>query len=188
MEMFCKEYTVDFNGSRAAIAAGYSKRGARVRASEMLTRRNIQEAIQKLIKERGDRIEKSGDAVVRLLWKMAELDLADYLTVGEGGEVQAIPFDSLTEGATKLISKIKEKRTIVESSDGAKQTMYGTLEYELPEKTKCLEMLGRHYGIFNDKFNADDSYVLPVKIIRETVDGTKVSINRPAGPVPEPPK
>jgi hypothetical protein len=68
---------------------------------------------------------------------MATLDLANYITVAEGGEVQAIAFDQLPEGASKLISEIVFKTN--------------KLKYKLPEKTKCLEMLGRHYGLFNDK-------------------------------------
>jgi phage terminase small subunit len=171
--MFCKEYVVDFNGSRAAAASGYSKKASKEQASLLLTRTNIQQEIQRLLKSRVEKLEKSGDDVVRLLWKMAELDLADYLTVAEGGEIQAIAFDSLPEGATKLLSKIKEKRTIAESADGTKQTMYGTLEYELPEKTKCLELLGKHYGIFNDKFKEDDAYVLPVNVTIQVKDARR---------------
>lgn len=154
--MFCKEYIVDFNGTQAAIRAGYSKKTAGSQSFDLLQKPEIQKQIQIEINKRSDRVERTADDVLKLIWKMAELDLADYLTVAEGGEVQAIPFNCLPVGATKLISKIKEKRTISESSDGSRQIMYGTLEYELPEKTKCLEMLGRHYGIFNEGGKLDD--------------------------------
>jgi len=148
--LFCKEYLIDFNGTQAAIRAGYSKKCAQQIATENLLKPFIQEQIQKEFDKRAERIEKSGDDVVRILWKMAELDLANYITVSEGGEVQAIAFDQLPEGASKLISKIKEMRTITESKDGG-LTEQNNLEYVLPEKTKCLELLGRHYGLFNDK-------------------------------------
>lgn len=172
-ERFCKEYIIDFNGSRSAIAAEYNKKGARAMASYLLTKHNVQEEIQKLIKARGERVEKSADDVVRLLWKMAELDLADYMTVAEGGEIQAIPFDCLPEGATKLLSKIKEKRTIQESKSGKDMLVFSNLEYELPEKTKCLELLGKHYGIFSDKFSIDDDYVLPVNVTIQVKDARR---------------
>lgn len=135
--LFCKEYLIDFNGTQAAIRAGYSKKTAAVIAVQNLAKLNIQSQIQKELDKRTDRIDKSGDEVVRLLWKMATLDLANYITVAEGGEVQAIAFDQLPEGASKLISEIVFKTN--------------KLKYKLPEKTKCLEMLGRHYGLFNDK-------------------------------------
>jgi phage terminase small subunit len=153
--MFCKEYVVDFNGTQAAIRAGYSKKTANEIARKLLTKVDIQNEIQKLTKKRADRVEKTGDDVVRLLWKMAGLDLADYVSVVDGGEVQAIPFDQLPEGATKLISEIEEKSVIKESADGQTLTKFSNLKYKLPEKTKCLEMLGRHYGLFNDKLKLE---------------------------------
>ena len=36
-KIFCKEYIKDFNATRAAIAAGYSKKGARQTASDTYT-------------------------------------------------------------------------------------------------------------------------------------------------------
>ena len=38
---FCEEYIIDWNGTRAAIAAGYSKKTATVKASQLLTKVNI---------------------------------------------------------------------------------------------------------------------------------------------------
>ena len=38
---FCEEYVIDWNGTRAAIAAGYSEKSAREQASQNLTKLNI---------------------------------------------------------------------------------------------------------------------------------------------------
>jgi phage terminase small subunit len=173
--LFCKEYLIDFNGTQAAIRAGYSKKCAQEIASQNLSKLIIQQQIQIELKKRNARIEKSGDDVVRILWKMAELDLADYITVAEGGEVQAIAFDRLPEGASKLISKIKERRTITESKDGERLFEENNLEYELPEKTKCLEMLGRHYGLFNDKLRLEEDYIQPVSVTIQVQSGKRSS-------------
>jgi phage terminase small subunit len=162
--LFCKEYIINFNGTQSAIKAGYSKKTANRIASENLSKPLIQEQIKKEIAKRADRVEKTGDDVVRLLWKMAELDLADYVEVAEGGEVQAIAFDRLPEGATKLISKIKEKRTITENKDGSKIYEQNNLEYELPEKTKCLELLGRHYALFTENHQHTGKDGKPIQV------------------------
>lgn len=53
--MFVKEYIVDFNATRAAIEAGYSKKTARQIACENLTKPYIQKAI---VKELGKHTEK----------------------------------------------------------------------------------------------------------------------------------
>lgn len=139
---FVREFLIDLNATHAAIRAGYSKNGARVTASKMLAKANIQEAIKVEIDMRATRTRRSADEVVLLMWKMAELDLADYVRVAEGGEVQAIPFDQLAPGATKLISKIKERRTIKEDAAGGKMVINDGLEYEIPDRVKCVEMLG----------------------------------------------
>lgn len=50
--IFAREYLVDLNGKRAAIAAGYSKRSAEVTASRLLRKSRVQKIIRKLMKRR----------------------------------------------------------------------------------------------------------------------------------------
>lgn len=48
---FCHEYLIDFNGTQAAIRAGYEKSSARVTASKMLANVSISNYIKDLLKE-----------------------------------------------------------------------------------------------------------------------------------------
>lgn len=48
---FCEEYVKDYNGAKAAVRAGYSENGARVTASKLLTKTNIQNYVQELQQE-----------------------------------------------------------------------------------------------------------------------------------------
>ena len=48
---FCMSYTKDFNGSRAAIEAGYSEDSSRQIASELLTKPNIRAEIERILNE-----------------------------------------------------------------------------------------------------------------------------------------
>jgi phage terminase small subunit len=150
-QRFIKEYLIDLNGTQAAIRAGYSKKTANEQAARLLANVSIQQRLKEEMDTRCERIERTADDVVRALWRMAELDIADYLDVAEGGEVCAKPFDQLPEGASKYIDKIKERRTIKESNDGKHTMMFSNIEYELPDKMKAYELLGRHHGIFKDK-------------------------------------
>ncbi len=52
---FCAEYFVIRNGGKAAIAAGYAPKSARVMASKLLTKPNIQEELNRL----RDKVESS---------------------------------------------------------------------------------------------------------------------------------
>jgi len=67
---FCQEYVIDFNGTRAAEAAGYSKKTARATAYETLTKQYIQDEIRKLTKKTTDKLEVSAERVVAELAKM----------------------------------------------------------------------------------------------------------------------
>lgn len=171
---FCEEYILDFNGTQAAIRAGYSKKTAAIQAFDLLRKPNIQQKIQELINNRSQKTEHSGAEVIRRLWELANIDISDIMTIDEGGSVQAIPIDQLPPGTGRLISKIKEKRTIKESSDGSSQTMYGQLEYEVPDRRACLELLGKHYGIFMaDKSQDFDFSKMTDEQLRDLVQGKK---------------
>lgn len=71
---FVSEYATSLNGTQAVIAAGYSKKTARVTASQLLTKPNIKAAVEKLQAKRLQRIEVTADAVLQ---KMAQLAFGD---------------------------------------------------------------------------------------------------------------
>ena len=56
-EKFCREYVVDFNGTQAAIRAGYSKRTANEQAAQLLAILSIQEFIGDLQKKQAEELE-----------------------------------------------------------------------------------------------------------------------------------
>ena len=47
-ERFCEEYLVDFNGTRAAIRSGYSRKTARSQAQRLLTNVDVQKRLGEL--------------------------------------------------------------------------------------------------------------------------------------------
>ena len=66
-ERFCQEYIIDYNGTRAAIRAGYSEDSARFHASRMLSRDNIRARVRQLQAEQVKRLAVSQDYVVQQL-------------------------------------------------------------------------------------------------------------------------
>lgn len=72
LRQFVSEYIVDFNGTQAAIRAGYSPRTAYSIASENLTKPEVQLAIQETIEKRMERTEVTQDYVVDRLYKIVE--------------------------------------------------------------------------------------------------------------------
>jgi len=57
-QWFIQEYTVDLNGTQAAIRAGYSPKTARSIASETLQRPAVKTAIQKALRASGEHLQR----------------------------------------------------------------------------------------------------------------------------------
>jgi len=151
---FVQEYLVDLNATQAAIRAGYSTKTARDMGCENLTKPNIQKAIAEAIASRAAKNGMDADATMREIALLASSDMADYVRVDEGGAVQVIPLDQLPEGKTKAIRKLKERRVIKSTTEGD-QVMESTLEFELYDKLKGLELLARHHSLLHDKQEID---------------------------------
>lgn len=69
---FVQEYLVDLNGTAAAVRAGYSKKTANVQAAQLLTKLNIQEAVQVGIDKRAEETGINTEYVVKNLKMIAE--------------------------------------------------------------------------------------------------------------------
>ena len=68
-QRFVQEYLIDFNATAAAERAGYSKKTARSKGAENLTKPDIQMAIQERIHARAERTKITADLVVQETWK-----------------------------------------------------------------------------------------------------------------------
>lgn len=100
--LFVAEYIVDWNGTRAAIAAGYSAKTAQEQSSRMLSNVMIQEAISEQLKNREARTLVTADYVINSLRNVAERCLqAEAILDREGNETGEYKFDS--SGANKAL-------------------------------------------------------------------------------------
>jgi phage terminase small subunit len=120
-QRFVEEYCAHFNGTRAAIAAGYSKRSAREIASENLTKPNIARAV----KERLDSLVMSAEEATRRLEEMAKADLEPFFVEKEierdGEVIKYMALDLTTEQAKANFHKIK---AIVPTQSGTKIVLH----------------------------------------------------------------
>ena len=69
---FVDEYIIDQNGTRAAIAAGYSEKSARSQASRLLTNANILKAIRERLEDIGKELNITAKDKRQKLWGIAE--------------------------------------------------------------------------------------------------------------------
>lgn len=154
-EHFCEEYLIDLNATQAAIRAGYSKKTANRIASELLSKLDIQEKIAELKAERSKRTEITQDRVVKELAAMAFAKATDYAQIADVGGKVAIMLTPTAQLTTA------QQAGIV----GIKQTQAG-IEVKL-DKTKALELLGRHLGMFKDKIEVEGMVTNPYANLTE---------------------
>ena len=138
---FVSEYIIDLNAKQAAIRAGYSPKTAEVQASRLLSLVKVQTEIAKAMEDREKRTGITQDRVLAELSAIAFAKATDYVEVDYNGIVRIKPTAELTDEQKKAIAGIKE------GANG--------IEIKLVDKTKALEMLSRHLGLFNDKLNVN---------------------------------
>jgi len=159
-QRFCEEYLIDLNATQAALRAGYSKKSARSKASQLLTKVNIQNEIQKLKSERSERVQIEADSVVKELAKIAFSNIHDYLTVDDNGNVFLKNFIEIDINKLAAIESIKTNTT--KNKDESRE--HTTTQFKLHSKLKALEQLGRHLGIY-EKDNAESQPIPTTKTL-----------------------
>ena len=164
-QLFILEYLVDKNATQAAIRAGYSIRTARKIATENLSKPVIKAAINAEIEKQKARITFTADQVLEELARVGFADMKDFIEIDEGGAIRAFPLDTLVEGKSRIIRKVREKR-IIKSTPEGDQVLDSTYEFELCDKVKSLELLARHLGLLHDKQELDVKQPIVVEIVK----------------------
>ena len=146
-KIFCDEYLIDLNATRAYMVAYPNvKKESTAAAAAARLLRNVKVAayIAERMKERQERTEITQDMVVQELAAIAFAQATDYGIVKKNHV-----FINDTEGLTQ-----NQRRAIA----GIKMGKNG-IELKLCDKEKALELLGRHLGMWNDKvdINLDES-------------------------------
>lgn len=159
-ERFCKEYIIDLNATQAAIRAGYSKKTAGQIGERLLKNVEIQKFVSELQKKREERTEITGDMVVRELAKIGFANVQDFLTGGNSiNDISEIDQDKAA-----AIGSIETTTTV--RGKGEDQYTERTTKIKIWDKTKALEQLGRHTGIFEkDNDQLKPSVTLAPQII-----------------------
>lgn len=147
-DTFVREYLKDFNGSRAAIAAGYGKKGARVRASQLLTNRNIQALLAKLIKKHAKKLDLTAGKVLAELSQMGFSNMLDYMRADEDGEL-VLDLSELTREQAAAIQEYTVDAT-GGTGDGERKLVMRT-RFKLADKIKALELLGKYLKLFTER-------------------------------------
>lgn len=148
--IFCREFIKDFNGTRSAISAGYSKKSARQIAYENLTKPYIQAEIKKQSDKLIHNLEISTTRIIMEYAKIAFSDITLFMDIGRKKRTW-IDKKGKKQSAVGDFAQLK-KGTIIDGSliQEIKSTDWG-LSLKLHDKMKALEALGKISGLFNDE-------------------------------------
>lgn len=150
---FCDEYLIDLNATRAyKVAYQNCKKDetAKSAGSRLLTNVNVQNYISEKMKEREKRTEVTQDMVIKELAKIAFLDIRKLYT--ENGQLKNVA--DIDDDTARAISSLETLEEYYGYGD-EREKIGDTQKVKLLDKTKALELLGRHLGIFNDKLNVN---------------------------------
>jgi phage terminase small subunit len=142
-KLFVKEYLIDFNATKAAIRAGYSKKTAHSIGSENLTKPEILLCLQNEVSAKIEKIDDLSDSIIKELKKIAFSDIKDFLSFNENG----VSFHDSDDVDGTVISEVSSTETIT-GKDNDKRVQ---LKMKLHDKLKALELLGRYKMLFTDK-------------------------------------
>lgn len=150
---FIEEYLIDFNATQSAIRAGYSPKSAFIIGDENLKKPKIKHEIEKALAERSRRTGITQDRVIQELARIAFVNFNDV--VDENGEIK-------TDASADDLACVESYK--VENGDSINGGS-SKREVKLASKLKALELLGKHLGMFSDKFDVNMN--LPVIISGE---------------------
>ncbi|MBZ4223061.1 terminase small subunit [Bacillus wiedmannii] len=162
--LFCLYYVKYFNGTQAALKAGYSKDGAHVQASRLLRRERVSSYIKELKGELVENVFVEAMDVLNEYIKIAFADITNYVTFGQR-EVELEPEERTTvdEEGNETSEFVTETRMMNfvdlqdhEMVDGSiitevKQGRDG-VTIKLADKMKALDKLSLYFDLFPDNF------------------------------------
>lgn len=143
---FCEEYIIDFNGTQAAIRAGYSAKTADVQAAQLLGKLNIQKYIKELQEKRNKRVKITQDEVLEDLIEIKNRCMQACPVTFMGKPVRdkngqpLWKFDA--KGAARALEMIGKHIGFFLEDNKQKQPVIVPKEYILPNEVKDFE---KHY-------------------------------------------
>lgn len=147
-ERFCQEYVIDYNGARAARAAGYAQSNACQASSILLTKPYIRKRIAELCDEQNLRCQADADQVLYQAMRLAFSDIRQLFTES-GGLVSVQNLDDDTAAA--LTSVKVTKRQSGEYDEDGNPIYEDVVEYKLADKKGPLELLAKNLSLLTER-------------------------------------
>lgn len=147
-QRFVDEYMVDLNATQAAIRAGYSVKTAGSYGNENLKKPEIQNLIQKALRQQQERTEITADRVLQEIYRIASFDPRKLF---------------YPDGTIKDIHELDDDTAACVGGIDIQIGKDGTVtrKVKIWDKNSALEKLGKHFQLFIDKSSIEISNTTP---------------------------
>lgn len=135
-EIFCKEYSVDFNAKRAAEVAGYAKNRAAQTGYDLLQKPKIQQRLEKVKENLAEESGISALMVLNELKKIAFSNTADYFD----GWMKIKDFNKIPDEQKAALADIK----VTKKTYGKVTEEF--VQFKMHDKLKALEDINKMLG------------------------------------------
>lgn len=149
-KLFVKEYLVDLNATRAAIAAGYSENGADVAGSRLLVNVRVKAEIEQALTRTCAKLDITVEKVLGELAKLGFSNMQDYIVVSDDGYAYA-DLSKLTREQAAAIQEITTDTYTERTGEGDETRVVKKCKFKLADKRGSLELLGKYLKLFTDK-------------------------------------
>ncbi|APB70963.1 cell division protein FtsK [Paenibacillus polymyxa] len=157
--IFVMEYLRDFNATRAAVSAGYSKKTAHTIGWENLRKPEIKSAIQRYNEMMIDEVGLNAQRVLMEYMKIAFANITDYVEFGQKEEdVLGLGGEPVLDPDTGDTKKYKYNFVSFKNSDEIDGTLVSEVKQgkdgvsvKLHDKTKALDVLTKYMDLLPDK-------------------------------------
>ena len=164
-QRFVDEYLIDLNATQAAIRAGYSEKTARSIGQRLLTNVDIQKAIEDAQSKRAEQTQIDAEYVLRRLVEIDQMDVLDIMD----DKYCLKPIGEWPKIWRQYISSIENLEEF--EGFGEDRTQIGWLKkIKWPDKTKNLELLGKHVSVGAFKDKVEHSGKLEIQSLSDLMD------------------
>lgn len=146
-ELFCQEYIVDMNATRAYETVYNAKKNvAGANGSRLLENAEITKRIKKLTQDRLDRLRITQDRTLAEIARLAFVDISKIFN--EDGSLK--PIKNWPKDARRAVSSI-EVEELYDHEDKRKISIGQVKKVKFVDKKGSLELLGKNLKLFTEK-------------------------------------
>lgn len=152
-EKFAREYVIDHNGTRAAIAVGYSPQAAASKASQLLTNVKVSALVDKFLAFHAQKAEITTEQILNGLRQCAFMDPRKLF--GEDGSLK--PLHELDSDTAAAIAGFEVEKLYEHFGSGQAKQIGTVTKIKFTDRLRALELLGKYRKMFTEKHEINAS-------------------------------